>query len=235
MKLFTTALCLLLTNTAASSSASSLATFFGIHRHTAEMCLTETTDLFVANTELNSAFDDVVTEIKNDDDSIDCWFPDMQNGPGNDIRYCNVNFDLFESSEGFAASCADVGGKTVKVSGLIECTYAPASAQRATNAEPDDFVFSYENLLDCVSDSCEDGEVTDKIAETLQSTAEEIEGKFVGAQCTSRLVEEDDGSSESVEGGMEDAMDIKDGGSVIKGQCHSLFAAAAVGGALMAL
>eukprot|EP00956_Cyclotella_meneghiniana_P030149 scaffold75148_cov67-Cyclotella_meneghiniana.AAC.6 len=235
MKLFTTALCLLLTNTAASSSASSLATFFGIHRHTAEMCLTETTDLFVANTDLNSAFDDVVTEIKDDDDSIDCWFPDMQNGPGNDIRYCNVNFDLFESAEGFAASCADVGGKTVKVSGLIECTYAPASSQRdASNAEPDDFVFSYENLLDCVSDTCEDGEVTDKIAETLQSTAEEIEGKFVGAQCTSRLVQEDGESVEEGDG-MEGAMDIKDGGSVIRGQCHSLFAAAAVGGALMAL
>lgn len=160
----------------------------------------------------------------------------MQNGPGDDIKYCNVDFDLFESSDDFAASCSEAGGNTVKASGLIECSYAAASPQRA--AEPDDFVFSYENLLDCVSDSCEDGEVTEKIAETLESTAEELERRFVGATCSSRLVEEEGAAEGGAAGGegstVEDtAMDIKDDSSA--GKCHSLFAATAIGGALMAL
>lgn len=56
------ALVLLSPSTASASSV--LQTFFGIHhRRTAETCLTETTDLFVDGTELNSAFEEVVDEI----------------------------------------------------------------------------------------------------------------------------------------------------------------------------
>lgn len=54
----------LLSPSTASASSVLLQTFFGIHhRRTAETCLTETTDLFVDGTELNSAFEEVVDKI----------------------------------------------------------------------------------------------------------------------------------------------------------------------------
>eukprot|EP00956_Cyclotella_meneghiniana_P045753 scaffold382892_cov73-Cyclotella_meneghiniana.AAC.1 len=174
-----------------ATSATVLESFFGISRNTAEMCLTETTDLFV-DTEMTPAFEAVNDEI---DGKADCWMP------GNSIAYCN-------------------------------------------------------NLLDCVSDSCVDYEVTKKVSETLESTALELEAKL-NAKCSSTtnnytvdgqsLSVEGEGESPSAEGEGESssaegeetstvedtAMDIKDGSSA--SQCRTLMTATAAIGVLVPL
>ena len=108
-------------------------------------------------------------------------------------------------------------------------------------------MFSYQNLLDCVSDSCVDYEVTKKVSETLESTALELEAKL-NAKCSSTtnnytvdgqsLSVEGEGESSSAEGEetstVEDtAMDIKDGSSA--SHCRTLMTATAAIGALVPL
>ena len=149
-------------------------------------------------------------------------------------------------------------GKTIKVSAEIECLYdTTSSPQKSSPARGlNGFVFSYQNLLDCVSDSCVDYEVTKKVSETLESTALELEAKL-NAKCSSTtnnytvdgqsLSVEGEGESSSAEGEGESssaegeetstvedtAMDIKDGSSA--SQCRTLMTATAAIGVLVPL
>ena len=228
------------------AQASILETFFGSNRNLADMCIDETTDLFI-DAEMTESFEAVENEIE---DKAECW------SPGNSATYCIVDFDTFDSADEFEATCTSMGGKTVKVTAEVQCQYNGGTSPTQRQVT-DGFVLTYQNLLDCVSDSCSTDEVTEKVSETLVNVAVEV-GNQVNAQCSSAmsdfsLMGDDTGvaveGGESSEGGEsageasegeesegegssieEDAKDIKS-----SGQCRSLMTVTAAIGAMVPL
>ena len=138
-----------------------------------------------------SAYEAVEEEV---DDKSECWMP------GNKAAYCVVDFDTFDSAEDFIGTCSSIGGNTIKVNAEIQCRYNAATpTQRNGNVG---FAMTYSNMMDCVSDACEAGEITDNVSETLKSTATEV-GEKTNSQCsyTSMISVEGSESEIIIEGG----------------------------------
>ena len=184
---------LVLFSATSSAATGVLETFLGFttNRGLADMCLSETTDLFV-DSELPAAFEAVNDEI---DDKASCVVK-RPIGESNANAYCLVDFDTFDTTSEFTDLCDMDGGKNVKVSAVIDCFYKSGGPvlpfQRRMSSDMNGFTLSYYNLFDCVSDTCSNGEVMNKISSTLMDTAEMLGEKF-NADCSSFISFDADG------------------------------------------
>ena len=177
ISLFATAFSTIITTSNASSVMDLIG--FNMNRGLADMCIDETTDLFIdSSSELTMAYEDVVDEIA---DRAAC---------NAFLSNCLVDFDTFDTTDGFSSACDMEGGKTIKGSAVIDCQYKdgamPATPFKVRQAGGNlsGFTLSYYNLVDCVSDTCADDDVVDKISSTLSDTTLMLEEKF-NAKCTS--------------------------------------------------
>lgn len=178
ISLLTTAFSTIITTATASSVMDLIG--FNMNRGLADMCIDETTDLFIdSSSELTMAYEEVVDEIA-DRSSCNAF-----------LSNCLVDFDTFDTTDGFSSACDMEGGKTIKGSAVIDCQYKDGAMPPATpfkvrqaGGNLSGFTLSYYNLVDCVSDTCADDDVVDKISSTLSDTTLMLEEKF-NAKCAS--------------------------------------------------
>ena len=138
--LLTTAFSTIITTSTASSVMDLIG--FNMNRGLADMCIDETTDLFIdTSSELTMAYEEVVDEIA---DRATC---------NAFLSNCLVDFDTFDTTDGFSSACDMEGGKAIKGSAVIDCQYKdgamPATPFKVRQAggNLNGFTLSYYNLV----------------------------------------------------------------------------------------
>lgn len=162
-----------------ATTASAFPSFSFLRNHRAlvsQQCMDET-DTVVQDSMMMAAVDAIKDEIGDKAGCSDVLA---------DQSSCQVDFGTFDSTEEFMQVCEVMGGKAVSLDLSMDCKYATAQIGRAEGgavATLKGFNFKYSNLMDCVSFTCDDESVVDKIGGVIANTATNV-SKTTGATCT---------------------------------------------------
>jgi len=115
---------------------------------------------------------------------------------------CSVDFGALTSSSSYAAACEGAGGRLARM---------PPAAVACTVSALQSFRFSYRNLAECVTPTCDEEKEASELQDALKDTAASVEAS-TDAVC-SYDVEGTDGSSGGTEGDDEGSTGEDAGGS----------------------